>query len=238
VSRNRQPPLAATDPRVVVVDLPLTGEWTAVRSPADRVPSHGTSLWAQAYAFDFLRFHPGTRRFHRRSHFRHVTTGVALGDCDGFGAPVSSAFPGRIVRADDTMADTDPVHLLRDLARVLRNAVRPRGWPEPWLMCGNHIVVRHRDDEDLFAFYAHLRRGSVVVAVGDDVDAGAALAQVGHTGNSTAPHLHFQLMTSADPTTAEAVPCAFRRYERRTDGTWVLEHDGVPSARAAIRSVT
>ena len=232
MTRKHQPPLTADDPRVVVVGLPLTGEWTAVHSPADRVPSHGTPLWAQTYAFDFLRLHPGTRRFHCRSQFRHLSTGVALTDCHGFGSLVSSAFPGTITRADDTIVDTEPVHLVRDLARVLRNAVRPRGWPEPWLMCGNHMVVRHRDHSDLYALYAHLRQGSVAVDVGDDVDTATPLGQVGHTGNSTAPHLHFQLMSTADPTTAEAIPCAFRRYERLVAGAWVVEHDGVPSRRA------
>ena len=235
---TKQPPLASDDPRIVVVDFPLTGDWVAVHSPADRVPSHGTRVWAQSYAFDFLRFHPGTRRFHRRSHLRHLTTGVALTDCDGFGATVRSAFAGTVVRADDSMADTEPVHLVRDLARVVRNAVRPPGWPEPWAMCGNNVVVRHRDQPDVYAAYAHIRQGSLHIRAGDGVLAGDPLGEVGHTGNSTAPHLHFQLMTTADPSTADAVPCAFRRYERRDGGAWVVEEGGVPSGDATIRGVT
>ena len=222
---------------MIVVDLPLTGQWTAVHSPADRVPSHGTHLWAQTYAFDFLRLHPGTRRFHRRSHLRHLVVGVPLTDCDGFGSVVCSAFPGTIVRADDTMVDAEPVNLVRDLARVLRNAVRPRGWPEPWLMCGNHVIVRHHVRSDVHALYAHLRQGSVTVEPGDEVGAGAPLGEVGHTGNSTAPHLHFQLMSTADPTTAEPIPCAFRRYERRVGDEWMPQRDGVPSGKATIRRI-
>lgn len=37
---------------------------------------------------------------------------------------------------------------------------------------------------------AHLRPGSVVVAVGDQVKAGQLLGQVGNSGNSIEPHLH------------------------------------------------
>ena len=170
---------------------------------------------------DFLRLHPGTRRFHRRSHLRHLVVGVPLTDCDGFGSVVCSAFPGTVVRADDTMVDAEPVHLVRDLARVLRNAVRPRGWPEPWLMCGNHVIVRHHVHADVHALHAHLRQGSVTVQLGDEVGADAPLGEVGHTGNSTAPHLHFQLMSTADPTTAEPIPCAFRRYERLVGDEWM-----------------
>jgi murein DD-endopeptidase MepM/ murein hydrolase activator NlpD len=219
-----------------MVEFPLEGEWAAVHTPAHRVPSHGTWLWAQAYAYDFVRFHPGGRRFHRRSHLRHLTLGVELVDFDGFGAPVRSAFDGTVVRTDDTQVDTQPVRLWRDLAGVLRNAVRPKGWPEPWAITGNHVVVRHGTLADCYAVFAHLRHGSVPVAAGEVVTTGDVIGAVGHTGNSTTPHLHFQLMTTDDPTTAEAIPCAFRRYEVRRDGEWKIEHDRIPRRNELIRS--
>jgi murein DD-endopeptidase MepM/ murein hydrolase activator NlpD len=103
------------------------------------------------------------------------------------------------------MPDVEPVHLVRDLARVVGNAVKPRGRPEPWVVCGNHVIVRHRDR--CHALHAHLRRGSVSVIAGQEIAAGHPIGEVGHTGNSTAPHLHFQLMTGEDPPTAGAIPC-------------------------------
>jgi hypothetical protein len=39
----------------VVVELPLRGEWSVERSPADRIPSHGTDLLGQRYAYDLVR---------------------------------------------------------------------------------------------------------------------------------------------------------------------------------------
>jgi len=39
----------------VVVEFPLRGEWVAVRTPAHKVPSHGTELFGQRYAFDLDR---------------------------------------------------------------------------------------------------------------------------------------------------------------------------------------
>ena len=39
-----------------VVDFPLRGEWRAVNTPAERVPSHGTDYFGQRYAYDFMRF--------------------------------------------------------------------------------------------------------------------------------------------------------------------------------------
>jgi hypothetical protein len=47
----------------VVVELPLRGEWSIERSPADRIPSHGTDLLGQRYAYDLV--HTDHRRgFH------------------------------------------------------------------------------------------------------------------------------------------------------------------------------
>jgi hypothetical protein len=45
-----------------------------------------------------------------------------------------------------------------------------------------------------FALYAHLQPGSIRVHRGDKVSRGQVLGLVGNTGNSLAPHLHFQLM--------------------------------------------
>jgi hypothetical protein len=39
----------------VVVELPLRGEWSVERTPAYRIPSHGTDLLGQRYAYDLVR---------------------------------------------------------------------------------------------------------------------------------------------------------------------------------------
>jgi hypothetical protein len=54
---------------------------------------------------------------------------------------------------------------------------------------GNHILLdlgRGR-----CAFYAHLQKDSLHVAVGDHVRRGQVLAKLGNTGNTSGPHLHF-----------------------------------------------
>ena len=51
-----------------VVAFPLRGEgWVAVTSPADRIPSHGTDMLGQRYAFDFLRVDERARLHYHRA---------------------------------------------------------------------------------------------------------------------------------------------------------------------------
>ncbi len=71
---------------------------------------------------------------------------------------------------------------------------------------------------DGYVLYAHLQNGSVRVAAGEKIVPGQHLGNVGHSGNSTAPHLHFQLMDQLDPWKANGIPCCFREYEMFKDG--------------------
>ena len=61
-----------------------------------------------------------------------------------------------------------------------------------------------------YVLLAHLRAGSVVVAVGDPVHEGVAVASCGNSGNSTQPHLHVQATDSTDWEHARGLPIAFR----------------------------
>ncbi|MFR3572092.1 MAG: M23 family metallopeptidase [Sellimonas intestinalis] len=79
------------------------------------------------------------------------------------------------------------------------------------------------------------KKDSVQVTVGQYVKAGDYVGNVGHSGNSFAPHLHFQLMDSRDITKANGLPCAFREYEIFIDGLWKEVKDGVPTNRDRIR---
>lgn len=57
---------------------------------------------------------------------------------------------------------------------------------------GNCVVIKH--GTFLYSIYAHLSK--ITVSEGDKVKQGAIIGYVGDTGNSTAPHLHFQMSLS------------------------------------------
>ncbi|RSS54310.1 M23 family metallopeptidase [Streptomyces sp. WAC01280] len=71
---------------------------------------------------------------------------------------------------------------------------------------GNAIVVKHANGT--YSQYAHLSK--IKVNVGQKVAAGQQIALSGNTGNSSGPHLHFEIRTT--PNYGSAVnPAAFLR---------------------------
>lgn len=220
-----------------ILDLPLRGEWRAINTPAERIPSHGTDWFAQRYAIDFARSDEAGTRFHREgagSRLRHLTVGLDASRFLGWDAPVHAAAAGRVVRARDGWPDRARVRLAWEFARTAL-APPPIGPDGDWRpVAGNHVVVEGAEGCTL---YAHLRGGSLRVKEGDRVAAGDVLGGVGNSGNTTMPHLHFQLMDGPDALVARGVACLFRGYERWTAAAgWEPVAAGVPGAMERVRS--
>jgi hypothetical protein len=220
----------------VVVALPLRGEWSVERTPAHRIPSHGTDLLGQRYAYDLVRAdrRPGLH-LHPAGTLRFLLIGGRTRDCYGWGQPVHAALDGVIVQAVDGVAERQWLHVARESWLAVRNtwAFARRGL-DPTRLAGNRVIMR---TGGTYALYAHLAPGSVAVTSGQQVRAGEVLGGVGHTGNSTAPHLHFQLMDSPDPLQAKGIPCAFAAYLVERDGQWQRVERGIPHRRERICSV-
>ena len=60
---------------------------------------------------------------------------------------------------------------------------------------GNYVVLQHtaNDGSLFYTLYGHMINGSIQVAVGENVEQGRVLGTMGSTGNSTGPHLHFEV---------------------------------------------
>jgi len=62
---------------------------------------------------------------------------------------------------------------------------------QTWSGYGNTVVIDHGNG--LWTLYGHIRNGGILVEKGDEVKVGEKIAEVGSTGNSTGPHLHFEV---------------------------------------------
>ena len=89
----------------------------------------------------------------------------------------------------------------------------------------NHVILEHYDGTQ--TRYWHLAEGSVSVEVGDEVACGTPLGRVGSSGNSSFPHLHFEVVDkegeSLDP---------YRGPESQDESWWEDQGpaEGLPGA--------
>ncbi|MEH0057799.1 MULTISPECIES: M23 family metallopeptidase [Auritidibacter] len=190
---------------------PVRGRWLAVNSPGQGVPSHGTVTRGQRFAVDVS--HPTvaedlTTQINPGS-VRSALRGSPPEEFTCFGEPVCAMAAGTVVEAADQQRDQRARNTWQALLwmLVVESTVRELigGYRA---VLGNRVVIQH--DDGTYAAYAHLRRGSVRVEVGQRVEAGEVIAEVGNTGNTTEPHLHVQLMDRASVDPAAGVPMVFR----------------------------
>ncbi|MEU1487233.1 M23 family metallopeptidase [Streptomyces sp. NPDC005752] len=202
---RRSPEGLAKGRPAVEVGPPVTGRWTALNSPADKVPSHGTHGYGQTYAIDVVAEPVAGGR----PPFRWLWP-VARPNRDfpAFDAPLIAVADGTVVHASGGQRD----HLSRTsgpaLAYLMLVEAFVRDVAGARRIVGNHIVLDLGDGT--YAAYAHLRRGSLRVEAGDTVREGQALARCGNSGNSTEPHVHFQLMDHPDFDVARGIPFTWR----------------------------
>lgn len=85
-------------------------------------------------------------------------------------------------------------------------------------VAGNSVILDLGNGE--FAYYAHLKAGSLRVKKGDHVKRGQLLASIGNSGDAREPHLHFQLQTGTDILDSEGMPYVIDHYRIKTEHGW------------------
>ena len=216
----------------VLLSLPFTGRWLTQNSPARRVPSHGTDLFGERYAIDFV----GVDDRHRTAPRRDWRTVLATEPPErfvAFGRPILAPADGTVVAAHDGEVDHEARRSqLALVPYALGQAARVRLGVTA--IAGNHVVIA-LPGGGAFVALVHLRAGSVRVAPGAAVTAGQPIAACGNSGNSTQPHLHLQVMDSADLSVARGVPMAFRRFREWRDTRSYQDRDsGLPAEGTVV----
>jgi murein DD-endopeptidase MepM/ murein hydrolase activator NlpD len=195
---------AASRRAAIAVRPPVAGRWTAVNSPASRTPSHGTHAYAQTYAIDLVHEPDPARPRPGLSGWPLARRPAAF---PGFGQPVLAPADGTVVRVSDWQRDHWSRTSWLALALMLLVEGVLRELTGPGRVLGNHVVIDLGDGA--YALLAHLRRRSALVTAGQRVRAGQQLAACGNSGNSTEPHVHFQLMDRPGVLLAAGLPFGF-----------------------------
>ena len=186
--------------------FPLTGAWYVAAGQS----FHTAHRWAlpEEFGLDLVKI-DGKGLTHRGD-------GTAFADYFAYGEKIFAPAAGKVVlaitnEAEDTTAlrrrdETQEAYferLQQDQAKRLM-----RGLPG---VIGNGVVIDHGNGE--YSLLAHMKPGSVTVKTGDTVTQGQLIGALGSSGNSTEPHLHYQVCDSADPLLCAGIPITFTNTE-------------------------
>lgn len=220
----------------IIVEFPLRGEWLSPNTPGTKIPSHGTNQFGTRYAYDFIQVDWERKGWpsYRVSLLQYILFGVPLKEYYCWGQEVYSPCNGIIVQAKDGYKERKRTNLCLDLSRAYKNThyFDPKK-DDVQSVAGNYIVIECANQ--VYAALVHLQTGSIQVTVGQRVKKGEVIGRVGHSGNSFAPHLHFQLMDSSDISTANGLPCAFEQYEVFQDEKWQKVVNDIPTNKDRIK---
>ena len=178
--------------------LPFDGNWIVVNGGVTKKLSHSWFLPSQRYAYDFIiadeegKSSSGSKRS-LDSYYCYNKNIVAPAD----GKVVSLCNRYKDSFVDGKNAYCDSSHI-----------------------AGNYIVIKHNDSE--YSAIAHLMLGSITVKKGDIVKQGQIIAKCGNSGNSSEPHIHFQLQSGKSFFLSAGLPISFSNIKAQEKGNYSI----------------
>jgi hypothetical protein len=103
---------------------------------------------------------------------------------------------------------------------------------------GNSVILDL--GEQHYALYAHMQPGTIQVRVGQRVAAGQLIGLVGNSGNSVAPHLHFQVNDRASSVASNGLPHEIKEFQvtGRSPGTKAFDEAVETGTRLAVTPIS
>jgi len=177
----------------VAISPPVRGEWAAFNGPSNAsghrrlvLALDGHTASGQRFAIDFLQVdsagnsrRPGTDASKNSNYYAWGTELLAVAD-------------GVVAATKDSIPENVPG------GRAVKIDLTTVG--------GNFVGIDIGGGK--YALYAHVQPGSLRVKVGDRVKRGQVIALLGNSGNSTEPHVHFQIADGPSFLAAEGLPYA------------------------------
>lgn len=170
--------------------LPFKGKWVAVNGCYTKELSHSWEIPTQRYAYDFIILDEDARSF--KNEFNNCANYYC------YDKEILSPADGVVVEVLNNSKDS----LIYKKGKFFSKASH---------IAGNYVVIKHAEQE--YSTLAHLKKDSITVKVGDVVARGDVIATCGNTGNSTEPHLHFQLQTGQSFYNSAGLPIKFKNIK-------------------------
>jgi murein DD-endopeptidase MepM/ murein hydrolase activator NlpD len=186
------------------LEFPLRGAWAVVRSPGHH-----------RYAFDFAAVSTPAGGYFRKPLLSLLWSGASVEDSHSWARSVHAPLDAEVAEVCDHVPDSPTVRaVVGQRVRVFRARPKPH---DVRALAGNYVMLR---SQRWFVLLAHLKRGSIRVSAGETIAKGQALAEVGNSGSSLAPHLHLQVLDAPDPQRAATIGFVVTEYDRWNGRQW------------------
>jgi len=164
-----------------------------------RVQALGITANTNEFASDFIYTDDQGRAYHGDPR--------KIENWYGYGKPVYAPGAGKVVAT----ANDIPDNWFKDAkaSSIGHPKLAPGEDPND---IGNFVLIDHGDGE--FSLLVHMKAGSIQVKPGEQVAAGQQVGQIGFTGDSLFPHLHYSLMAGPTDLKSWGLPAYFSRFHR------------------------
>jgi murein DD-endopeptidase MepM/ murein hydrolase activator NlpD len=193
-----------------VLRSPVQGSnWLASDAPSNDADNHhrrgvfvydGRGVISRRYAIDWMQIENGAS-FSGEARDKSAYY--------SYGKPVVAVADATVVTARDGLPDNVPGHneQFHPAVPITMDTVG-----------GNTITLDIGGRQ--FAYYFHLRPGSLRVKVGNHVKKGQIMARIGASGDAREPHLHFEIANSPKALAGEGLPYVIDHYRVKSEKGW------------------
>ncbi|WP_137789291.1 M23 family metallopeptidase [Bacillus sp. E(2018)] len=165
--------------------MPIQEEWFVFWGGANSFINYHYEIEEQRYAYDLVIVKDG-------QSYRDTPT--SNNDYYAFDKKVVAPCDGRVVKVVNSIVDNE-------LGST--NVSNPEG---------NYVIIQHANDE--YSLIAHFKQHSIVVEDRQMIEQGQLIGLCGNSGNSSEPHIHFQVMNSHDHHNTKSIRIRFHdNYE-------------------------
>lgn len=177
--------------------LPFKGKWYVVNGGITQDTSHSWDIFPQRFAYDFVIIDEQGNSYSGNKEDLHSYY------C--YGKDILAPADGKVIAIKNGFPD----------CRIMSN-----GQPDPSTpdIGGNRIIIQHSPTE--YSAICHLLPNSITVQKGQTVKRGEVIAKCGNSGNTTEPHVHFQIQNTSHFYSSIGVPIFFSNIQTELYGQY------------------
>lgn len=169
--------------------MPIKDDWFVFWGGKNEFINYHYVFESQRYAYDLVIMKNGNSFENSPDHNDNY---------HAFNKEITAPASGKVIKIVNHIKDNIPGKM---------NRLRP---------AGNYIVIQHAENE--YSFIAHFKRKSITVKKGDSVVCGDVIGQCGNSGNSSEPHIHFQVMDGPKFSKSKSLCICFKNDSEPVQG--------------------